>query len=130
MNSYNTPNIYTVGLVLNTTRNSLAMQLNEMVNFSIQIFFTGTPTGAFKLQASSDPVPKQTMTPTTNGAIIFVPTHWSDIADSSFTVIAAGDVMWNFQNRGFTYVRVVYTDASSGASTAVIASSTFNGVGA
>lgn len=130
MNSYNTPNIIPVGAVLNTTINSLAMQLNEMVNFSVQIVFTGTPTGSFKLQASDDPVPKQTMTPGANGVVTFTPVHWSDIANSSFTVTAAGDVMWDYNNRGFTYVRAVYTDTSSGSSTAVIASAVFNAVGA
>lgn len=130
MNTYNLQNIYTAGTVLNATRNSVAIQLQDMVDFSIQIFFTGTPTGSFKLQASNDPVPPKTLQPGVNGAITFSPTHWSDIADSGFSVVAAGDVMWNYRDAGFTFVRVVYTDSSSGASTAVIASAEYNGKGA
>lgn len=130
LNSYNTPDIIPPGTVLNTTVNSLAMQLNDLVNFSIQIFFSGTPTGIFFLQESCDPVPKNNLVLQSNGGVLYTPTHWTTIADSQFTVIAAGDVGWNFQNRGFTYVRAVYNDSSSGLSTATITSARFNGVGA
>lgn len=129
MVTYNLPNIIAVGTVLNATRNSVAIQLQDMIDFSIQIFFTGTPTGSFKLQASNDPVPPKTLQPGVNGAITFSPTHWTDIANSSLAVVAAGDVQWNYHDAGFTFVRVVYTDTSSGASTAVIASAVFNGKG-
>lgn len=130
MNSYNTPNIIPASTVMNTTINSLAMQLNDLVNFSIQIVFTGTPTGTFKLQASDDPVPKKNLVVGANGLITYTPTYWTDVANSTFTVSAAGNVMWDYSNRGFTYVRAVYTDTSSGMSTAIVTYASFNGVGA
>lgn len=130
LNAYNVPNIYTLGTVLNTTRNSLALQLNDMQGFAIQIAFTGTPTGTFKLQASCDPVPKANLVVQANGVVLYTPTNWTDVADSTFTVAAAGNVFWNYDRQvNWTYVRVVYTDGSAGASTAVISSSTFNGKG-
>jgi len=129
MNSYNTPNIIPASTVMATDLTSLAMQLNDLVNFSIQIVFTGTPTGTFNLEASSDPVPKQNMVIGANGAVVYTPINWTTVANSSFTVTTAGDVMWDYANRGFTYVRVVYVDASGGTSTAIITSATFNGVG-
>lgn len=126
----NVPNIIPINTVMNTTINSLAMQLENMVTYAIQIVFTGTPTGSFKLQASNDPVANPALTPAGNGAIIFNPAHWSDVKNSTFAVAAAGDVMWNYQAiPGFTYVRVVYSDSSSGVSTAIITSATFNAKG-
>lgn len=121
MSINNIQNLMPVGTVLNTTRNGTASSLQKIYNFSIQIVFTGTPTGSFKLQGSDDPydIP--------NNTNAHAPTNWSDIADSTFSVTAAGKVMWNYSMCGFNYVRPVYTDSSSGASTAVITVSSFNG---
>lgn len=129
MKRYNTPNIIPASTVMATTIDSLAMQLEDMVNFSIQIVFTGTPTGSFKLQASDDPVPKPSQVFGPNGVVTYTPSNWTDVANSSFTVAAAGNVCWDYNNCGFNYVRVVYTDTSGGSSTAIITSATFNGKG-
>ena len=56
MRVYNVPNIIPASTVLNATINSQAMQLYNMYGYSIQLVWTGTPTGSFKLQASCDPV--------------------------------------------------------------------------
>ncbi len=102
-----------------------------MFGFAIQIVFTGTPNGTFKLQASCDPVPNARETVGANGVVTFSPTNWTDVTNSSFTVVSSGSVFWNYDETvNWTYVRVVYTDASSGSSTAVITSSRFNGKGA
>lgn len=128
MKPNNIKNIIPVGTVLNATRNSVELQVYSSFIFSIQIFFTGTPTGTFKLQASDDQA--YSGVPTSLGSGLNAPpTNWTDVADSTFTVSAAGNVMWNYSYPGFNWVRVVYTDTSSGSSTAVIASSTFNGKG-
>lgn len=131
MLTYNLPNIIPLNTRMNTTLNSLAMQLENMFGFSIQIVFTGTPTGSFKLQASCDPVPNAREKVGANGVITFTPTNWSDVEDSDFTVTAAGDVFWNYaETVNWSYVRVVYTDTSGGSSTAIITSARFNGKGA
>jgi hypothetical protein len=128
---YNVPNIIPANTVMNATINSSAIQLENNYGYSIQIVFTGTPTGSFKLQSSSDPVTKASLNFGANGAVTYTPTNWTDIADSTFTVTAAGNVMWNYTGlAGYNYVRVVYTDTSGGTSTAIIVSSTFNGKGA
>jgi hypothetical protein len=124
MRVYNTPNIIPAATVLNTTVNSTPMQLYEMYGFSIQVVFTGTPTGTFKLQASDDPVYASNIP-----AGARVVTNWTDIDGSDQVVTAAGSVMWSATDAMYNFVRVVYTDASAGASTAVIASCTFNGKG-
>lgn len=104
-------------VVLSANRTSSAMPLKNIVLYSIQATITGTPTGTVKLQASADPETNDTMP---DGSPKPSPTHWTDITDSTFTVLAAGNVMWNVREIGYNYVRVVYTDASSGASTAVM----------
>lgn len=113
----------TMGQTMNTTITSDAFQLYQMFGFSIQVTFTGTPTGTFKLQASSDPVTQVSLNTVTPA------THWTDVANSSQAVSAAGNVLWNVSDVMYNWVRVVYTDGSAGASTAVITNLTFNGKG-
>jgi hypothetical protein len=113
----------TMGQTMNTTITSDAFQMYQMFGFSIQVTFTGTPTGTFKLQASSDPVTQVSLN------TVSPPTHWTDVANSSQAVSAAGSVMWNVSDVMYNWVRVVYTDGSGGASTAVISNLTFNGKG-
>lgn len=130
LNTYHVSNIIPASTVMNTTINSSPMQLLDMFGFAIQIVFTGTPTGSFKLQSSCDPVPKQNLVIGANGAIIYSVPNWSDVANSTFSVVAAGNVFWNYDGTvNWNFVRVVYTDTSSGASTAIITVSTFNGKG-
>lgn len=101
-------------VVANTDINSTPAVLSDIYGFCIQAVITGTPTGTLKLQASNDPFKY-----VVNGGVQ-TPTHWTDIADSSFSVVAAGNTVWNYNGAFYTFVRVVYTDASSGASTAVL----------
>lgn len=124
---YNIPNIIPANTVLNATRNSQAIQVYNVLNYAIQIVFTGTPTGNFKLQASND----SAINAIASGNYLppNAPVNWTDIANSTFTVSAAGSVMWNFDDPGYNWVRVVYTDTSGGTSTAIITSSVFNGKG-
>jgi hypothetical protein len=83
--------------------------LGHIANYSIQIFFTGSPTGTFKLQISND-----TGTPNAQGDAKKYAgvTHWTDYDGSPLSVAAAGDVAWDVQNTGAEWVRVVYTPAS------------------
>lgn len=124
---YNIPNIIPANTVMNATINSQAVQVYNVYNFAIQVVFTGTPTGSFKLQESCDSAINAVSSGNYSGTNL--PVNWTDIANSTFTVSAAGNVSWNFDAPGFNWVRVVYTDTSSGVSTAIITSSTFNGKG-
>lgn len=120
MKPYNTPNIIPANTVMNTTLTSQAMPIYSQIGFAIQVVFTGTPTGSFKLQASNDSYQ------TAGYAYANPPVNWSDISNSSQAVTAAGNVFWNFQWSFWNYVRVVYTDTSGATSTAIITVSTFN----
>ena len=123
MRVVNIPNIIPASTVLNTTVNSAAIPLYQIFGYAIQIVFTGTPTGSFKLQASCDSVPQVV------ASGIFIPTNWTDISGSSQAVSVSGNIIWNAEDTFYNYVRVVYTDGSSGASTAIVTVSTFNGHG-
>lgn len=122
------PNLYVVGTVLSATRNSAAQQLYNSFVYAIQVVITGTPTGSLKLQASCDQAYSGKPTSGSSG-LNPLPVNWTDIASSSQAVTAAGSVIWNITDPGYNWVRIVYTDTSSGSSTAVIASSSFNGKG-
>ena len=113
------PLIIPVGTVMNATIDSIALGVPQMFGAAVQIEFTGTPTGNFKLQASADPW-------VANPTAAQVPTNWTDVADSTFTVSAAGNVMWNISDIEYNWLRVVYSDTSSGMSTAVISNADAN----
>lgn len=104
---------------LNANSSSPYVPLKNIYMYSIAYIVTGTPTGTVKLQASNDPETNDTQTNTTSGVAPAVgPTNWVDIDDSQFTLTTAGNNMWNVREIGYNYVRVFYTDASGGTSTA------------
>jgi len=99
--------------VMDTNITSSPYNVQQIYGVAIQAVWTGTPTGTFKLQASSDPATAFTGS---QGA----PTNWTDVANSSYAVSAAGSYMWNVFDIMYNWIRVVYTDSSGGTSTAVL----------
>jgi hypothetical protein len=107
-------------LVLSSTDMSANLQSNpiwlgHIEHFSIQLVFTGTPNGSFKLQASLDDGGIDVSSPSV--------TNWTDVANSSQAITAAGDHLYTVQNASYKWVRLVWT-FSSGSGT--ITSSRFN----
>lgn len=102
---------------LSTNQVSEPVWLGHIANYSIQIFFSGTPGGNFKLQMSNDFGNVQAPVEADRD---FKIDNWTDIADSALTVSAAGDVAWNYRDAGYRWVRVVWTQTSgSGTITSV-----------
>jgi hypothetical protein len=91
--------------------------LGHICNYSIQLVFTGSPGGNFKLQMSNDEgnpsAPKESDRD-------FKITNWTDIADSAVTISAAGDLAYNYRDAGYRWVRVLWTQ-TSGSGTLVSA---------
>lgn len=106
---------------MNTSFNGIALELTNMFGYSIQIEWSGTATGAFKLQGSSD----SSLTQNHQGTW---PINWTDIDDSS-TVVTTSSLGYNVTDVMYNWVRLVYTDASGGTSAAILTTATFNGKG-
>lgn len=93
---------------------SIGIDLQQLLSYSIQAVFTGSPSGAFKLQWSNDNVQ---VASGTNPAANVV--NWTDYTGTSQTISAAGNYGWVGAWAGFRWIRLVYTDDSgSGSCTA------------
>lgn len=103
--------------------NLRAAWLGHICNYSIQLVFTGSPVGAFKLQGSDDPGGPNN----TSGSQDANVTNWTDITSSSQAISAAGNIMWDVSNAGYNFVRVVYT-VTSGTGTLTSARINVKGV--
>lgn len=90
--------------------------LGHIAYYSVQLTFTGTPDGAFKLQASNDPGNINSAGPVKQVSGL---SNWTDITGSAVIVSAAGTHMWNVENAGYNWVRVVW-EASSAGTTPVL----------
>jgi hypothetical protein len=88
---------------------SEAIWLGHIANYAIQIVFTGSPNGSFKLQASCDEPKKGDES---NTEVV----NWTDIANSTQDITAAGDHLYSVENAGYTFARIVWTNDSSGVS--------------
>lgn len=107
---------------LATSHNFNPVALTSIVNVGIQAVFTGTPNGAFTLQVSNDvgyndSGASNTPTEALQYAMI---TNWTTVANSSFTVVAAGDIFYDYQNAGAKWCRVVWTAAGPGSGTPTV----------
>lgn len=90
--------------------------LGHIVNFSIQVIFTGTPTGNFVLQYSNDEgYSDKVLNKFSSEGVV----NWTTDSDSAATVTAAGDVLWDVQNVGARWVRVQWTQTAGTGSVMV-----------
>jgi len=92
-----TGNLTITSTSLASSMSSSEVFVERCTSYSIQIVWTGTPVGEFKLQGSLD-----------SGA----PTNWTDITGSEESVSAAGDLLWNATGVGYKWVRLVFTSTS------------------
>lgn len=83
---------------MTTTINSTPMNLDEVVSYSIQAVFTGSPAGTLQLQSSDDIV-----NVTGTG-----PTNWTIITDSINGISAAGSYTINVEFPAYSWVRLQY----------------------
>ena len=88
-------------------------------DISCQAIFTGSPVGTIKLQVSNDPQSPSKL----SGVGQWFPdfnnianqanvTNWTDVANSSQAVSAAGTFTWDYPQCGFAWIRCVYVHSS------------------
>lgn len=83
--------------------------LQNIVNYNIQLVFTGSPGGNFKLQISNDLGNPQAVEQQNQD---FQIVNWTDMADSGQTISAAGNHSYEVQNSGHRWVRLIWTETS------------------
>ena len=116
--TYKNAKIVTAG-DMSATITSSGVDLQGVNNYCIQASFSGSPSGTFKLQISTDLVP---VGPDSNPAVNVV--NFSDYTGSSQTISAAGNYAWKVDAGGERWVQLVWT--ASGGSTGVL-NVTFSG---
>jgi hypothetical protein len=105
-------------VTLNTDWESRPIYLGHIAQYAIQIVFTGTPEGIFKLQCSNDSVTAGATLSSQASNVV----NWTDITGSESMVSEDGNITWNAENVGYAWVRVVYSfDTSTGTLTSAVA---------
>jgi len=103
---------------------SPAIWLGHIVNYAIQLQWTGSPTGMLKLQASSDPGNPNAQSYVQQRSSV---TLWTDIEGSEQLVNMDGNHMWKINDAGYIWVRAVWMP-SGGTATLVSARFSAKGV--
>lgn len=102
--------------VVTTTWESKAIWLGHIANYAIQLVFSASAC-TFKLQGSCD---EGNPSGQSQGAVEANVVNWTDIDTTDIATTGAGDLMYNIQNAGYNWVRVVATG------TATVTSARFN----
>jgi hypothetical protein len=85
--------------------------IGRVVNYAVQVVFTGSPTGTLKLQVSCDVGNPNASLPYSDDSVI----NWVDLPGTSTSITAAGTSFFNLVDAGYSWVRVVYTHTSGTA---------------
>lgn len=88
---------------------SNAILLDHVVDYSIQLKFSGSPSGTFKLQISNDlgNTAGQTIAQQSAGV-----STWTTLVGSAQAIIAAGTHAWDITNAGHNWVRIIWTSSA------------------
>lgn len=108
--------------ILKGTPASLASSVNfapiylaQISKYSLQLIFTSSPVGTFKLQASNYPTQEiQSNGLLAESSFAIPESAWTDITGSDQAVSASGNHTWNVDSSSYNWVRMVWT-ATSGA---------------
>lgn len=91
---------------LGATFNSGSLRVADHVLVNIYLKWAGsTPVGSFKIQVSNDSDD--------------TPSNWEDLSGTTVAVTNDGSNMWNINNTGFRWMRIVYTRTSGSATISV-----------
>jgi len=90
-------------VALTTSWQSEPIWLEHIICWSLQLIFTGSPSGTFVIQVSNDPLSYEDVK---NGAKTIG--NWSDYTGSTSIITAAGDLFFNIKDAGYKWARVKY----------------------
>lgn len=107
--------IVTSGDMSTTEVDSIPVDMNQILNASIQAVYTGSPVGTLKLQFSDS-----LTLPCNSSSIV-----WNDYTGSSQSITVAGRFAYNLLDAGYRCLRLVYV-RTSGTGTL---NATFSGKG-
>jgi hypothetical protein len=93
--------IITAGDMSAATINSAGQDIQNVPLGAIHAVWTGAPVGTIIVQASAD------LTSTAASVV-----NWTTVSGSTVAVSGAGDVMINFSNVGYKWMRLQYTKTS------------------
>lgn len=93
------------------------LYIGHVTWYAIQLVFTGSPNGTFKLQASNDP---GRITANLEVDQYKDVNNWTDIINSDQVITESGDHTWDAPDASYLWVRVVWT-AGSGSGTLISA---------
>lgn len=102
------------GDMSSATLTTIGLDIQQLYSYAIGATFSGTPSGTFILQVSTDAV---LMASGSDPAANVV--NWYDYTDSSETISASGNFMWNVTPAGYRWVRLKYTKSGGGGSLSV-----------
>lgn len=101
----------TVNGALGSSANFKPVWIENSMSYSIQLTFTGTPAGNFKLQGSNDVGQPQAAAESQRSSGVV---NWTDVPSTQTTVSAAGSLLYNVEIAGYSWVRVVWTATGAG----------------
>lgn len=100
---------------LAASANLKPMWLGDIIAAGIQLVYTGTPAGNFKVQVSND---KGQPTAASEAQQYAGVTNWTDLAaPAAITVSAAGNSYFNLDHLGAEWARIVWTATGAGSGT-------------
>ena len=88
---------------------SPAISLRHIAMYAVQLSYSASA-ATIKLQASCDDGHTTGQTVSTDSAGV---TNWTDIADTSTAITGAGSTMWNMQDCGYRWFRIVSTGTAT-----------------
>ena len=106
--------LITSSVLLDTSWTSEPIWLEHIICWSIQLVFTGTPSGTFIVQVSNDPVSYEEVKSGSKTV-----SNWSDYDGSSTSVSAAGNILFNVKYAGYKWARAKYVFTSGTGSLTV-----------
>jgi len=96
----------------NATHTSTIIWANDIVRISVQAVVTGTPTGSLQMWVSND-------LSHGNATTQQDPLNWT-VLGTAVTISAAGTFLISEIETSYEFIKLVYTDGSSGAATGTI----------